>query len=185
MRDEGIQGGLVPVVTVFGSSRVGPGQPEYEAALELGRLLGSRGWTLCNGGYNGTMEAAAKGAKEADGSTIGVTISLFADATPNSWIDQLIVTDSFLGRLEKLVGLGSAYVVLPGGIGTLLELAMVWNLAQVPGPRKPILVVGPSWSTVLEAFRGHLPVHPWEDESLTFVASVQEAVQTLDAHFGG
>src|SRR5947208_9633171 len=135
-----------PVVTVFGSSRVKRDDPEYAAARRLGTLFAEHGWTLCNGGHDGTMEAAAQGAKEAGGSTIGVSLSLYRPTNKNVWLDQEIVAESLFARLEKLVTLGSAYVVLPGGIGTLLEMCLVWNLVQSPEfAGKPIVLVGDAW----------------------------------------
>src|SRR6266545_1303420 len=130
-------------ITIFGSSRARPGDPEYHEAEQLGRLLAERGWTICNGGHDGTMEAAARGAKEAGGHTIGISISMYRPANPNMWLDEEVVADSLFGRLERLLTLGEAYVVLRGGIGTLLELALAWNLLQSPEfAGKPLVVVG-------------------------------------------
>lgn len=173
------------VITVFGSSRAQPGDPEYLAAAELGRLLGERGWTLCNGGYSGTMTAAAQAAKESGGSTIGITISIYDPAISNPWIDRNIVTASLFSRLEHLVTVGQAYVVLKGGIGTLLELAMVWNAVQSAQQGRPVIVVGEEWADVVRLLQVRLPMHPWEAQSLTLVRTVAEAVAQLDAHFGG
>lgn len=175
--------GSGPIITVFGSSRAQPGDPEYADAANLGRLLGERGWTLCNGGYSGTMTAAAQAAKEAGGSTIGITVSIYDDAISNPWIDRNIVTSSLFTRLEQLVALGQAYVVLKGGIGTLLELSMVWNAVQSAQAGKPVIVVGSEWADVVRLLQITLPMHPWEAQSLTLVSSVEEAVRRLDAHF--
>lgn len=173
-----------PVVTVFGSSRVRPGDAEYAEAERLGRLLGERGWTLCNGGHEGTMEASARGAKERGGRTIGVTIALYQPADRNVWLDQEIVAESLFARLERLVTLGQAYIVLHGGIGTLLELALVWNLVQSPEyAHKPILVVGAAWERMVAVFREELHMRPWEAQSLVVVPNVDAAVQRLDAYF--
>lgn len=176
--------GEARIVTVFGSSRVARGDPEYAAALRLGQLLAERGWVLCNGGHDGTMEAAARGAKEAGGKTIGISLALYRPTNPNQWLDQEIVTDSLFARLERLVTLGQAYVVLPGGIGSLLELCLVWNLVQSPEfAEKPILVVGPGWQSVFRELKSNLSMHPWEAESLTLVDTVDEAVDRLVGHF--
>jgi uncharacterized protein (TIGR00730 family) len=173
-----------PVITVFGSSRARPGDGEYADAQRLGELLGERGWTLCNGGHEGTMEAAARGAKERGGRTIGVTISMYQPPNRNAWLDQEIVAESLFARLEQLVTLGEAYVVLRGGIGTLLELALVWNLVQSPEyAQKPILLVGPSWEQVAATLRAALPMRREESRSLTLVPNVADAVRRLDAYF--
>lgn len=174
------------VVTVFGSSRVKREDPEYEAARRLGRLLAQHGWTVCNGGHDGTMEAAARGAKEAGGNTIGVSLALYRPANKNVWLDQEIVAESLFARLERLITLGNAYVVLRGGIGTLLEMCLVWNLVQSPEfTGKPIVLVGEAWRSLIATFQASFPTHPSEVESIVIVNSVDEAVATLAAHFEG
>ncbi len=182
---DGVTAATVPVVTVFGSSRVGPGDPEYETALRLGRLIGQRGWVLCNGGYNGTMEAAARGAKEAGGSTIGVTVTVYDQVQANPWLDRIIVAPTLFARLEQLIGLAQAYVVLRGGIGTLLELAMIWNARQTDPAHKPVLVVGPEWDSILDKLYDSLPMHPWEATSLSRVPSIEGVIGELDRFFEG
>jgi uncharacterized protein (TIGR00730 family) len=174
------------VVTVFGSSRARYPDEEYMAAWRLGKLLAERDWTLCNGGHDGTMEAAARGAKELGGKTIGVTFNLYRPANRNVWLDQEIVTETLLTRLEKLVTLGDAYVILRGGIGTLLEFVLVWNLVQAPEfAHKPVVVVGEDWRSVFESMREHLPMHEYERESIRLVANVEEAVSELDVRLAG
>lgn len=172
------------VVTVFGSSRAQPNDDDYQAAHRLGMLIAQRGWTLCNGAHDGTMEAAARGAKETGGSTIGISLAPYRPVNRNRWLDQEIVAESLFVRLEKLVTLGEAYVVLRGGIGTLLELALALNLVQWPEfARKPLLVVGDDWRQVIETLRAVLPTYPSELDKLTLVPSVDEAAQQLSLYF--
>lgn len=141
------------VITIFGSSRPLPDSEEYQTAFAAGRSLARRGFTVCNGAYGGTMEAASKGAREAGGSTIGVTSAAFS-RTPNSWVEKEIRTETMVERLLKLVELGKGYVVLKGGTGTLLELAAVWEFINKGfQPRKPIVVVGTFWNAVIETMR--------------------------------
>jgi predicted Rossmann-fold nucleotide-binding protein len=131
------------------------------------------------------MEASARGAKAAGGQTIGVTISLYQTERPNVWLDQEIVAESLFARLEQLVTLGDAFLALRGGIGTLLELALVWNLVQSPEfAHKPIVVVGASWERVVATLRDALPMHRWEEHSLTLVPTVEDAIRHLDGFFG-
>jgi len=139
-------------VTVFGSSQPPPLSPPYQLAYELGRAIAAEGWTLCNGGYGGTMEAAAKGAAEVGGHTIGVTCRIFRRSAPNAHIQQEVPTFDLLTRLNTLIRLGNAYVVLPGGTGTLLELALVWELANKRLSRriKPIVLLGQHWEPVVD-----------------------------------
>ena len=142
------------VITIFGSSRPLPDSEDYQTAFDAGRSLARRGFTVCNGGYAGTMEAASKGAREAGGKTIGVTSTVFS-RTPNPWVDQEIRTATMVERLLKLVELGEGYVVLKGGTGTLLELAAVWEFINKGfQPQKPIVVVGTFWDAVIETMLG-------------------------------
>lgn len=141
------------IVTVFGSAVPAAGDPLYELAFELGRALARDGWTVCNGGYGGTMEASAAGAVEGGGYTIGVTCSVFGRRGPNTFIRQEVPTFDLFARVNTLIRLGSAYVVLPGGTGTLLELAAVMELIHksLLRPRRPVVLLGRHWESVLAA----------------------------------
>lgn len=146
-----------PVLTVFGSSAPQPGEPAYREAYEFGRLATEAGWTVCNGGYGGTMAATAEGAVSAGGQPIGVTClpvsSLPGRGGANAFIAEEIPTLDLFQRIKTLMMLGQAYVVLPGGTGTLLELAAVWefmNKGFIEAER-PILTLGTAWSDVVAA----------------------------------
>ena len=171
------------IITVFGSSRAQPGDSEYLAAARLGRLLAERGWTLCNGGFTGTMTAASQAAKEAGGTTIGVTVPTYFEGVANPWVDRNLAATSLFARLEQLVSLGDAYVVLHGGIGTLLELAMVWNEVQSDQAGKPVVIVGEEWAEVIRLLLERFPMRPGEAASLTLVPTVEAAVGHLEQHF--
>ena len=138
-------------VTVFGTSRASAGDPVYSLALETGRLLASAGFAIANGGYGGTMLAAAEGASGAGGEVVGVTCSAFKGGA-NKYVTREIVTDSLDERLDTLIELGQAYIALPGGTGTLLELAKVWELRNKGflEPDKPIILVGEFWKPLVE-----------------------------------
>jgi uncharacterized protein (TIGR00730 family) len=124
----------------------------FTLAYETGRLLAEAGFTIANGGYGGTMLAAAKGAAEAGGEIIGVTCSAFKSSKANEYVTREIVTGSLDERLETLVKLGQAYIVLPGGTGTLLELAKVWELKNKGFLKtdKPIILLGGFWKPLIE-----------------------------------
>ena len=141
------------IVTVFGSARTPADSPDYAAARLLGSELARAGFTVCNGGYGGTMEATARGAKEAGGTTIGVSFDTVG-REPNPYIDRVVRTGPLSERLLKLVELGDASVVLKGGTGTLLELACVWEFVNKGVVlRKPIVVMGDFWDKVIETMR--------------------------------
>jgi len=140
------------IVTIFGTSRAVTGDTAYTLAYEVGRLLAEAGFTIANGGYGGTMLAAAKGAAEAGGEIIGVTCSAFKSGRANRYVARKIVTGSLDERLDRLVKLGCAYIVLPGGTGTLLELAKVWELKNKGFLKadKPIILLGGFWKPLIE-----------------------------------
>ncbi len=140
------------VISVFGTGRAQEGDGVFEIAYEIGRQLGEAGFTIANGGYGGTMLAAAKGAAEVGGRVIGVTCASFKSSAANKYVTKDIVAGTLDERLGKLIELGEGYVVLPGGTGTLLELAMVWELKNkgfLKGD-KPIILVGDYWEPLVE-----------------------------------
>jgi len=143
------------IVTIFGSSLPPERAPAYQEAMALGRALGQRGLAVCNGGYGGLMEASARGACDAGAHTIGVTCCLWSRAA-NPWIKEEVHTASFPERIMTLIARGDAYVVLPGGTGTLAELALAWELmnksvlAATVGGKKPLLLLGSYWQAVID-----------------------------------
>ena len=144
------------VISIFGSSRPREGEPEYLEAFAIGRALAQAGYIICNGGYGGIMEASSRGAKEAGGATIGVTVDLFARKA-NQWTDCEIQKATLVERLATLVESAEGFVVLKGGTGTLLELAYVWEFINKKFMReKPVIVYGEFWTGVVETLRSEL-----------------------------
>jgi uncharacterized protein (TIGR00730 family) len=173
----------VPSITIFGGSRVEPDSDEYATAQQLGRALAELGFSVVTGGYNGVMEAVSRGAKEAGGHVIGVTVDVIArnfERTPNAFVDLEVRTAALLERIDKLVELGAAYVVLPGGAGTLAELGIVWNLALLGALHgKPLVVVGQGWQRVLRTMIEELHTVEHDLTFLQFANDVDEAVSLL------
>lgn len=148
------------IITVFGSSRPRPGDVDYETAYRVGEAIAHAGFVVCNGGYAGTMAASSKGAKDAGGSTIGVTFSALGNRPPNPHIDHREQEDTLIARMMRLIELGSGYVVLKGGTGTLLELAAVWeHVNKGLLPQRPIILVGRFWEGVVRTLQDELT---WE-----------------------
>jgi uncharacterized protein (TIGR00730 family) len=144
-----------PRIAVFGSSTVGPGDRAYALGLELGRALAVLGADVVTGGYSGTMEAVSRGAHEAGGHVIGVTVELFEPRGPaNRWVKERVHTEHLYDRLQHLIETSTGFVVLPGSLGTLTELFLVWTLVSVNGrPPAPIVLLGEHWSAFLDALR--------------------------------
>ncbi len=147
------------VIAVFGSSLCGPASHEYQAAYQLGAEIARAGWTLCNGGYGGVMEASAKGAVESGGHTIGVTCAVFGRPGPNAFIRQEVPTFDLHTRLDTLLRLASGYIVLPGGSGTLVELALAIELIAkgLLERAAPIVLLGEYWRPVVEVLQAEQP----------------------------
>jgi uncharacterized protein (TIGR00730 family) len=144
-----------PIVAVFGGSAVGPGDGEYQAAVEAGALLAQAGFAVATGGYAGIMEAAALGATDAGGSTIGFTAPpIFPGRTgANAHIDTEVPAATLTERIHMLVDSADGFLVMPGSIGTLTELMVVWNTAFVARysgqPAKPLAAVGEPWRSLV------------------------------------
>jgi uncharacterized protein (TIGR00730 family) len=154
----------LPIVTIFGSSLPVPGDEAYQQAYELGQSVTRIGWTVCNGGYGGTMAATAEGAVAAGGRPVGVTCApisaLPGRGGPNPFIAEEIPTQNLFQRIKTLMTLGQAYVVLPGGTGTLLELAAVWEFMNkgFDGFDRPIVTLGTTWSAVVRCVSSEAPM---------------------------
>ncbi len=168
--------GLPRVVTVFGSGVVTEDDPEYQKAVTLGRMLAEAGLTICNGGYGGIMEASARGAKEAGGKTIGVTTAQF-DGPANCWIGREIKMERWSDRVLKLIDLGDAYVVLDGGTGTLVELFVVWEMANKKLLSRPIIVLGRRVEALIREIQSWPKVTSHPD--MTFVKTTEDVVKRL------
>jgi uncharacterized protein (TIGR00730 family) len=142
------------IITVFGSSRPSQGDARYAQARALGAALARKGFLVCSGGYAGTMEAVSRGAKEAGGRTLAVTAECFR-AQANQWVDEEIRVQTWQERLFELVQRGRGYIACPGGTGTLVELAMVWEMLNKGVMRhKPLVVLGNFWQPIIERVRG-------------------------------
>lgn len=145
------------VIAIFGANSVQRGTDEWENAWTLGKGLAKAGFSVMTGGYGGTMEAASEGARGAGGHVIGVTVEPWGP--PNEFVTECLPHDGLLPRLEDLVNRGDGYVVLPGGTGTLLEIALVLEY-QFNGsmPPRPLWFLGASWSPVVKAaLAGQVP----------------------------
>lgn len=136
------------IVTVFGSSLPTAGDDEYTIAYELGKQLAQNKFDVCTGGYKGIMEAVSKGAVDNGSRAIGVTLG-YSKSSANKYIVEEIKCANLFERITKLVELGSAYIVLQGGTGTLLELASVWEFMNKSLlPAKPIIAHSKMWKEI-------------------------------------
>jgi uncharacterized protein (TIGR00730 family) len=140
-------------ITVFGSSRPEEGHADYAEAVDLGRALAAAGFAVCTGGYGGVMEGVSRGAREAGGRVLAVTSTSFRSRT-NRWVDEETRVATWQERLFELVRLGDGYVACKGGTGTLVELAVVWEMLNKKAmEHRPFVVLGDFWQPILERVR--------------------------------
>ncbi|TQV65234.1 MAG: TIGR00730 family Rossman fold protein [Halothiobacillaceae bacterium] len=149
---------IEPSVSIFGSARFAPDHPHYALAVEIAHKLADAGFAVISGGGPGIMEAANKGAKAGAAPSIGLNIQLPHEQTTNPYQDISLHFQHFFARKVMFVKYASAYVVLPGGFGTLDELAEILTLVQTGKSRRiPIILVGSAfWAGLLDWFRDTL-----------------------------
>src|SRR6516164_8435655 len=175
-----------PCVTVFGSARVKPDDPHYELARKMGAAIARLGFTVMTGGGPGIMEAANRGAKEAGGRSVGCNIELPFEQVSNAYLDRCVRLHYFFVRKALLVKYSYAFVVMPGGAGTLDELFEALTLIQTGKIKNfPIVIMGTDyWKELIgfiEKMAQRAMIGP-KDSSLIFATdSVEEAI----AHIRG
>src|SRR5438477_3795770 len=172
------------VVGIFGSAEGQPGTPDYGDALNLGKMLAQAGCMVMTGGYGGAMGAVSKGAAEAGGYVIGVTVGLFKERglMPNPFLHEEVHLPSLAERLNYLIVKPDAYVMLKGGVGTLSELALAWSLVQVGEvAARPLVLVGPMWRDFVPHFANISMITPNDVKRLTLVDGIDEVVPALEA----
>ncbi len=139
-------------VSIFGSARVPPGSPEYELAEDMGRHLVEAGFSVITGGGGGVMEAGNKGATEAGGHSVGLNIQLPFEQRPNPYANVRLDFRYFFVRKVIFVKYSVAYIVMPGGFGTLDEMAEALTLIQTKRIRPfPVILMGSDyWSGLVD-----------------------------------
>jgi len=175
------------IISVFGSSAPIPGSADYETGRMTGRLLAQAGFVVQTGGYAGLMAAVSQGASEAGGHVIGVTsaqVEQFRPIPANQWVKEEIKHKTLRERLFYLIDHCHGAIVLPGGIGTLSELALIWSCIQVSErPPLPVVAVGGQWQRTLAAFVDDNYVRPAHRELITMARTANEAVREIVDYF--
>lgn len=174
------------LIAVFGGSQPLPGSPAYQEAYLLGKALAHAGHTVLTGGYIGTMEAVSRGAAEAGGHVIGVTcaeIERWRPVGPNPWVREEWRCETLLERLQRIIFHSQAAIALPGGPGTLTEIALTWNLMLIASiPPRPLILVGAGWGAVFGQFFDSLGeyVPQVQRRFLRFAGDVRQAAEMLE-----
>lgn len=176
-------------VTIFGGSKPKPGEAAYRDARLLGQSLAEAGYAVITGGYIGTMEAVSRGAAEAGGDVIGITcdeIEAWRPVGPNPWVKEERRYQTLKQRLYALIDQCDAAMALPGGIGTLQEIAVMWAQLQVGAmASKPLILIGVGWENTIKAFYENLGeyIAPEDRVWLHFSPNVVTSVQLIKTLF--
>ncbi|MBA4375488.1 MAG: DNA-binding protein [Anaerolinea sp.] len=175
-------------ITVFGGAAPKPGETAYEEARQLGFLLGSAGHTLMTGGYIGVMEAVSKGAHEAGAHVIGSTceeIEVWRDSKANEWVKEEWKFQTLRERMYALIDECDAAIAMPGGVGTLAELAVLWNqeIISKNHPR-PLILVGKGWVETIKILFSSLGSYISEHDQnrVILVENIREAVTVINQY---
>ncbi len=181
-----------PRVTIFGSARAKPGQPVYEEVKRLAEHLAGQGCDIITGGGPGLMQAANEGeqAGDPDGQTdsVGIRVELPFEQGVNPFVEKVYTHRTFFTRLHQFVRMSDIFVVVAGGIGTTLELLMVWQLLQVGRISVPLILVGPMWRELVGWANQHLVNGPFQLASPkdidipVCVDTVDEAITLIEQH---
>ncbi len=175
-----------PSVSVFGSARTDPEHPYYKLTVDIARELSDAGFSVVSGGGPGIMEAANKGAFEGKSPSIGLNIVLPHEQTGNAYQDISLTFRHFFSRKVMFVKYASAYVVMPGGFGTLDELAEILTLIQTKKTRRiPIILVHrPFWEGLLSWFSNTmLSEGVISKEDLDLIKIIDDPKQIVNAIF--
>ncbi|MBK9161604.1 MAG: TIGR00730 family Rossman fold protein [Nitrosomonadales bacterium] len=175
-----------PAVSIFGSARTRPNQPYYKLTEEIARLLSDAGFSVISGGGPGIMEAANKGAFYGKSPSVGLNIQLPHEQHGNTYQNISQTFQHFFARKVMFVKFATAYVVMPGGFGTLDELMEALTLVQTGKTRKmPIILVGsPFWGGLVEWFRNTLlSEQVIGAEDLDLVQVIDDPEQVVSAIF--
>jgi uncharacterized protein (TIGR00730 family) len=176
---------MPPAVTVFGSARFHESSQYYQLARQVGHRLAEAGYTVITGGGPGIMEAANRGAKEAGGLSVGCNIKLAMDQKPNAYVDHFVQFDHFFVRKVMLVKYSSAFVVLPGGFGTLDEVFETLMLMQTGVIEQfPMVLMGSAFWRRMQAFMeesllAERTIDPQDVELVHITDSPEEAVNII------
>ena len=170
----------VPEVGVMGSARLAEDDPRWAQAHQLGTLLAQEGFAVVTGGYAGLMTAVSRGAHEAGGRVAGLPMRHWTNVQPNSWNAELRWSVNYGERINHILHC-DAIIALPGGVGTLSEMALVWAAIQTEPRGQPLILFGECWLPVIEAIRANLVVGDHDVHLLRFVVSPEEAIRELHA----
>lgn len=175
---------MIRNISILGYSQVDPGDPLYQDAYEVSKVLAEAGYTIINGGGPGVMRASSEGARAGGGKSIGITfsplgMSNFEGKDAGNPATETMVVPNYVERTIKLLEYGDCYLIFNGGTGTLSEFGMAWGLARLYfGRHKPLLLYGDFWHEIIETLAKNMLLR---EEELTVYRIVTSPQDTLEA----
>ena len=170
------------IIVVFGSSRTSDDK-HLSDAEKLGRLLAEKGFVVGSGGYSGIMDAVSKGAYEAGGHVIAYTTDLFSDFPPTTWFHEEKRAEDLHCRIRTMLTEGVGFIAVWGGIGTLAEVAMAWNMAQIDAmlgkKPKPLVLMGDHWKNLVASIGQYTEIGSSVLSLPILVSTPDEAVEAI------
>ncbi len=180
---------IKPSVSIFGSARTKTDHPYYQLTVEIARTLSDAGFSVVSGGGPGIMEAANKGAFEGKSPSVGLNIQLPHEQSGNEYQDIRLTFRHFFSRKVMFVKYAAAYVVMPGGFGTLDEMAEILTLIQTGKTRRiPIILVhAPFWTGLIDWFKNTLvteqTINPEDLDLIQVLDKPQDILNAIFSHY--
>jgi uncharacterized protein (TIGR00730 family) len=167
-------------IGVMGSARLTESDKWWSRAHQLGGLLAGKGFVVVTGGYGGLMAAVSRGAHEAGGRVIGLTMQHWTTVEPNKWNGDLRWSVNYGTRLNHFLNC-DGFIALPGGVGTLSEMAVVWSASQTERRPLPLVLLGECWPPIIQSLRENLVISESDLSLLRFAGGPEEAIHELQA----
>jgi hypothetical protein len=167
-------------IGVMGSARLSESDKWWDLAHQLGGMLAGKGFVVVTGGYGGLMEAVSRGAHEADGKVIGLTMQHWTNVEPNQWNGDLRWSTNYGTRLNHFLNC-DGMIALPGGVGTLSEMALMWAASQTERRPLPLVLLGECWPPIIQALRENLVINERDLSLLRFAGDPEGAIRELEA----
>lgn len=163
------------VITSFGSAFIKQDDPLYSEIETIGRYIAEAGYSVCTGGYNGSMEAISKGAKQAGGKTTGITVKGWK-SEPNIYLDEIAAMPNLMERIVELIGIADAYIIFKGGTGTLVEISVALELMNKRSmPEKKMIFYTDFWKDMIEILKQDSPaLNKMIEKNIYFINKPEE-----------
>lgn len=178
---------MTKIVAVFGSARSQPDNEVYKQSYAIGQALAEAGYITMSGGYAGVMEAASKGAVEANGEAHGITVAsleYIGESRVNQYVTKEIRYETLAERVRYLVDTADAYIVMPGGLGTAQELIEVWQGMRLGDlPEKPIIIYGAFWQPMIDTMLAGAYISQRDMQHIEITHNAENTVKAITNWF--